>query len=383
VIDCINDVGYIDGMTAAFSFPTAIVFGPGAIGELRQRLEKLGAVKPLVVTDSGLVATATFKRAMVSAPAACPVFSGIESNPTDTQVQAATDEFRKNGCQSVIGIGGGSALDVAKIVRLKARLPQWNIGQPIPTDQALDLAPFTAIPTTAGTGSEVGRSSVVTIAGKKRVIFHPSLLAKLVILDPELTLDLPVKLTAATGADALTHCIESFTSPEFHPLCDGIALEGIRLIANALPIVTKDPRNVDARGQMLVAATMGGIAFQKDLGAAHSLAHPLSAICGMHHGLANALVLPTVMRFNASRRPRLYERVGQAMGVKQTDDRSTIDAVESLLRNTGLTMGLRANGLKDEQLATLADQAFEDDCHRTNPVPVTRDDLYHLYEQAM
>ena len=163
------------------------------------------------------------------------------------------------------------------------------------------LAPFIAIPTTAGTGSEVGRSSVITIDDQKLVIFHPALLANLVMLDPELTIDLPANLTAATGADALTHCIESFTSPVFHPLCDGIALEGIHLIAQALRPAVHEPANLEARGKMLIAATMGGIAFQKDLGAAHSLAHPLSAICGLHHGLANALLLPSVMAFNARR----------------------------------------------------------------------------------
>jgi alcohol dehydrogenase class IV len=370
-------------MTSAFSFPTAIVFGPGAIGELSERLKKIGAAKPLFVTDAGLVNTPTFKRAISSAPAGSPVFSEIESNPTEAQAQAATDALVANKCESVIALGGGSAIDVAKIIRLKARLPQWKIEQTIPEDQITNLPPLVAIPTTAGTGSEVGRSSVITVAGKKRVIFHPALLARLVILDPELTIDLPAKLTAATGADALTHCIESFTSPVFHPLCDGIALEGIRLIAQALSTAVNEPRNLDARGKMLVAAAMGGIAFQKDLGAAHSLAHPLSAICGLHHGLANALVLPEVMKFNASRKPGLYARVGQAMDVKKPDDTNTIATVGWLLTGAGLRMGLRNHGVKESQLASLADQAFEDECHRTNPVPVTRDDLYHLYEQAM
>jgi alcohol dehydrogenase class IV len=245
------------------------------------------------------------------------------------------------------------------------------------------LAPFIAIPTTAGTGSEVGRSSVITIGGQKQVIFHPSLLAKLVILDPELTVDLPPKLTAATGADALTHCIESFTSPEFHPLCEGIALEGIRLIARSLSDAVKKPSDLEARGNMLIAATMGGIAFQKDLGAAHSLAHPLSAICGLHHGLANALVLPLVMKFNAVRKSGLYLRVGEAMGLPHASDETTIAAVEQLLRDIGIAPGLRQHGVRDDQLDALADQAFADSCHKTNAVPVTREDLRRLYEQAI
>jgi alcohol dehydrogenase class IV len=370
-------------MLSVFSFPTTIRHGPGSTAELSERMRAIEAVKPMIVTDKALVATAAFQRALAAAPRGCHLFSGVESNPTEAQVRQATAEFLQHGCGSVIGVGGGSAIDVAKVIRLCARLPQWQLAQPIPGGLIGDLPPLVAIPTTAGTGSEVGRSSVITVGGKKRVIFHPALLAKLVILDPELTVDLPAKLTAATGADALTHCIESFTSTVYHPLCDGIALEGIRLIAQALPVAVKEPKNLDARGKMLVAATMGGIAFQKDLGAAHSLAHPLSAICGLHHGLANALVLPAVMRFNAARKPGLYVRVGQAMGMQQTDDRGTIEAVESLLRGTGLTMGLRAHGVTEVQLASLAEQAFEDDCHRTNPAPVTRDELFDLYQQAM
>jgi alcohol dehydrogenase class IV len=198
------------------------------------------------------------------------------------------------------------------------------------------LAPFIAIPTTAGTGSEVGRSSVITMDGRKRVLFHPALLAAFVILDPELTADLPARLTAATGADALTHCIESYTSTVFHPLCDGIALEGLHLIAHALPRAVKNGNDLEARGQMLIAAMMGGIAFQKDLGVVHSLSHPLSTMCGLHHGTANALTLPASMEFNAARRPGLYRRVGVALGLNDPDDRATIAFVRSFLEGIGL-----------------------------------------------
>lgn len=370
-------------MTAIFSFPTTIVFGPGSVRELAERLTKLGSRSPLAVTDPGLVATAAFRKAMAAVSREAHVFSGVKSNPSEGDVEAATEAYLKDSCDSVIGIGGGSALDVAKIVRLRVKLPQWTLRQPVPDQPFGQLAPFVAIPTTAGTGSEVGRSSVIMLDGQKRVIFHPALLAQLVILDPELTVDLPPHLTAATGADALTHCIESFTSPNFHPLCDGVALEGIRLIADALPRAVKEPHDVDARGKMLVAATMGGIAFQKDLGAAHSLAHPLSSMCGLHHGLANALVLPAVMKFNAARKPGLYKRVGIGMGLKDPTDAATIAAVESLLRNVGIAPGLRKHGVNDSQLPSLADQAFADGCHQTNPVPVTPDDLHGLYWEAM
>lgn len=366
-------------MTAAFAFPTTIVFGPGSVNELRERLVTLGATNPLVVTDPGFRATDAFHAAQAAFPDGCVIYSDVQGNPTDANAEAAANVFRERNCDVVIGLGGGSALDVAKIIRLRAKLPHWSFRDPVPANETIgELVPFIAIPTTAGTGSEVGRSSVLTIDGQKRVLFHPSLLAKLVILDPRLTIDLPPKLTAATGADALTHCIESFTSPTFHPLCDGIALEGIRLIAEALPRTVKDPTDLDARGKMLIAATMGGIAFQKDLGAAHSLAHPLSAMCGLHHGLANALVLPAVMRFNARRKPELYYRVGLAMGKLDA-----VAGVAGLLREIGITPGLRAAGVRDDQLEPLADQAFADSCHRTNPVPVTRDDLLHLYREAM
>jgi len=234
-------------MATSFSFPTQIQFGTGMLGTVRSLLPALGANKPLVVTDAGLVSTPMFSGAMKVVPTNSPVYSDVKSNPSADEVEAAAVSFIKNGCDAVIGIGGGSALDVAKIVRLSVHQRRWKLADPIPADIG-ELAPFIAVPTTAGTGSEVGRSSVITIDNKKHVIFHPALLAKRVILDPSLTIDLPPKLTAATGADALTHCIESFTSPEFHPLCDGIALEGIHLIARALPIAMKEPTNIDARG---------------------------------------------------------------------------------------------------------------------------------------
>jgi 4-hydroxybutyrate dehydrogenase len=250
------------------------------------------------------------------------------------------------------------------------------------------LPPLICLPTTAGTGSEVGRSSVITLAAtrRKKVIFHPELLAKLVILDPALTVDLPPKLTAATGADALTHCIESFTCPVFHPLCDGIALEGIHLIIEALPKAFRQGNDLDARGKMLVGAAMGAVAFQKDLGVCHSLAHPLSTICGLHHGLANALCLVASMRFNAARKPGLYPRVGIACDLPvlkqpaEQADLQTIDFIDQFLAGLGLNSKLREHGVKESDLDTLAAQAWEDPCHQTNAVPVTRQDLLQLYK---
>jgi alcohol dehydrogenase class IV len=375
----------VSGMPVTFSFPTTVLFGPGTVKELPQRLAAMGATKPLVVTDKGLLGTPAFRAIEALSGGKWPVFSGVTPNPVGDDVERGAEAFRKGGCDSVVAVGGGSALDVGKVVRIRVAWPDVPLRGFNPPAKAaqVPLAPCVTIPTTAGTGSEIGRSSVIVFDGKKAVVFHPSLLAKLAILDPELTVGLPPKLTAATGADALTHCIESYTSPEFHPMCDGIALEGVRLIADALPRAVKSGGDIDARGKMQVAAMMGGVAFQKDLGAAHSLSHPLSSICGLHHGTANALTLPVVMDFNAERKPGLYRRVGEAMGIPGSSDAQAIDAVRSLLRQVGLPGGLRAHGVQESQFDALADQAFADPCHQTNPVPVTKQDLRRLYQLAM
>jgi 4-hydroxybutyrate dehydrogenase len=371
------------GMISAFSFPTNIRFGAGALAELPQQLTKFGMQKPLVVTDPGLISTAAFKSLETVSNKQWPVFSGVHPNPMIEDVEAATKAYQENKCDSVIAFGGGSALDVGKVIRISIKRP----AQPLfPFDSQADwsgLVPCITIPTTSGTGSEVGRSSVIIKDGRKQVIFHPALLASQVILDPELTRGLPPRLTAATGVDALVHCIESFTSPVFHPMCDGIALEGINLINQSLVRAVKNGNDIDARGKMQVAAMMGAVAFQKDLGAIHSLAHPLSTFCGLHHGTANALCTPFVMKFNAARVPGLYRRVGIALGLNNPDDEATINCVSNLLCEIGLAPGLHAHGVKESQLDPMSEQAFEDSCHQTNPVPVTRADLRHLYQLAL
>ena len=376
---------------STFSFPTTTLFGPGTLAELPARLAQLGCHRPLVVTDAGLLPTRAFAALLAVLGKNVAVFSGENPNPVEADVVAAAKAFREHDCDAVIAFGGGSALDAGKACRLFLKRPDLQLARYKYGDDWSGLAPCVCIPTTAGTGSEVGRSSVITPtdAHRKAVIFHPQLLAKLVILDPELTVDLPPRLTAATGLDALTHCIESFTSPSFHPLCDGIALEGIHLIVDALPRAFHDGRDLDARGKMLISAAMGAVAFQKDLGATHSLAHPLSAICGMHHGTANAVCLPHVMRFNAHRQPGLYRRVGLAANLdvlRASDgdaDWVTIEFVQNFLTGLGLGAGLASFGVKESQVDQLANEAFADACHQTNPVPVTRDDLKALYRAAL
>src|SRR5262245_55274251 len=381
---------------STFSFPTAALFGPGTISELPTRLKQMGSKRPLVVTDPGLLQTNAFgilSRTLDQKQLGktWELFHGVHSNPIEQDVADAAKAFREAGCDSVIAFGGGSAMDVGKACRLLVKRPDLKLAKFNFNDDWSGLARCICIPTTAGTGSEVGRSSVITVAGTQRrsVIFLPRLLAKLVILDPELTVDLPPTLTAATGLDALTHCIESFTSPVFQPFCDGIALEGIHLIVEALPRAYKNGKDVEARGHMLVAAAMGGVAFQKDLGATHSLAHPLSALCGMHHGTANALCLPHVMSFNAKRKPGLYRRLGLSFGLdlfKLNDHGAnavTIDFVQRLIATLGLDQGLRAYGVDEAHIDALAEQAYQDTCHQTNPVPVTKKDLKALYLSAL
>ncbi|MDB6174666.1 MAG: Iron-containing alcohol dehydrogenase [Chthoniobacteraceae bacterium] len=369
--------------TATYSFPTTIRFGAGTLRELPEHLVRLGVSNPLVVTDTGVISTSAFATLETVLRGRCGIFSNVHPNPIEADVDGAARAYSGAACDGIIAFGGGSALDVGKAVRLRILKPNLRLREFDFSADWRGLAPCIAIPTTAGTGSEVGRSSVIILNGRKKVLFHPELLPSLVILDPELTRTLPAKLTAATGADALTHCIESFTSPVFHPMCEGIALEGIQLIGRSLARAVRDGGDIEARGLMQIAALMGGVAFQKDLGATHSLAHPLSSICGLHHGLANALCLLPVMEFNAARKPGLYERVGIALGIRNADDRATIEAVRALLEEIGLKGGLRPHGVHDSHLDALVEQAFEDGCHLTNPVPVTAEDLRGLYQAAM
>jgi len=381
---------------ATFSFPTTTLFGAGTLAELPRRLDALRIRRPLLVTDPGLLSTEAFQRLDQTLGSkeqgkSWFLYYGVHPNPVERDVIQAAEAFRAAQCDGVISIGGGSPLDVGKAARLLVRRPGFDLAKFYAEPDWSGLAPFVAVPTTAGTGSEVGRSSVITLGAPKRksVIFHPQLLAKLVILDPGLSRGLPPKLTAATGADALTHCIESFTCPVFHPMCDGIALEGIRLIVEALPRAWREGDDLDARGKMLVAAAMGGVAFQKDLGVVHSMAHPLSTLCGMHHGLANALCLVAGMKFCAERKPGIYRRVGLACGLdvlKCSDaqaDQRAISFIADFLAGLGLNTKLRDHGVKPEHLDALVGQALEDPCHKTNAVPVTREDFANLYREAL
>ena len=368
-----------------FAFPTTIHFGPGARKLVAENLKAAGCKRPLLVTDKGLAALPVLGefRALLS-EINLEIFSGVEGNPTASQARAGADAYRAHRADSVIGFGGGAALDVAKVVALMAVHPgdvleyAWDHPKVRPIDKPLPH--FVALPTTAGTGSEVGRSSVISEDDThvKRIVFSAALLAKAVFADPELTLGLPANITAATGMDALTHNIESYLSPAYHPLCDGIALEGVRIIARALPLAHKDGKNIVARGDMLMGSMMGAIAFQKDLGAVHSCAHALSTVADLHHGLANALMIDHVMRFN---RPAAEEKMKELARIAGASD--LISFLVQLKKEIGIPDRLGAAGVRKDQIPRLVEVAIADICHQTNPRPCTRQDFEQLFAAAL
>lgn len=374
----------------SFRYPTQIRFGPGVRRQALQEFRDAFAVQyPLLVTDGGLTGTQAFRDMAAEMDrlwhGAWKCYSGVHPNPLEQDVEEGFEQFRDGDCDAVIGLGGGSGLDAAKAVRLKVAFPNLRLTE-IPLAEMPRLAPFCAVPTTAGTGSEVGRSSVITIPalGRKAVLGGNPMMPDLAILDAELTVGLPPHLTAATGMDAMTHAIESYVCPLFHPMCDAIALEAVRMVNRYLPKAVANGANLEARGVMLVAASMGAVAFQKDLGAAHSLAHPLSTEFGVHHGLANAVVLPTVIRFNGEVDSGQYRRVVEALELAPGSDPAAqaADAVEALNRSIGITQRLRDLKIPQESLPKLASKAVADGCHLTNPRPCTEADLLALYERA-
>jgi alcohol dehydrogenase class IV len=313
-------------------------------------------------------------------------FTDVHPNPLEEDVEAACRAYAAEGCDGVIGLGGGSARDAAKAVRLKVVFPDLTlVGMPMDRLPA-KLAPFCAIPTTAGTGSEVGRTSVITIPslGRKAGFGGPPLMANLAVLDPELTVELPPTLTAWTGMDAMSHAIESYVCPMFHPMCDAIALEAVRLVRLHLPKAFADGHDLEARGMMQMAAAMGAVAFQKDLGAGHSLSHPLSSEFGINHGLANALMLPPTIRFNGETHRAQYARVAEALGLDPGDDPAsqTADFIARFNRSIDITQRLRDLDVPRKALVDLAAGATEDACHQTNPRPCTEADMLRLYEEA-
>jgi hypothetical protein len=377
-----------------FAFPTTIHFGAGARKLVADHLKSVGCKRPLIVTDKGVAALpmlAEFQSHLAGLEVA--VFSGVWGNPVASQVMAGADAYRAHRADSVIGLGGGAALDVAKAVALMAVHdgPVLEYAWDHPKVRAMEheLPYFIALPTTAGTGSEVGRSSVISEDDThiKKILFSPKLLAKAVFADPEMTLDLPPHITAATGLDALTHNVESYLSPAYHPLCDGIALEGARIAARALPIAVREPRNIGARSDMLMASMMGAIAFQKDLGAVHSCAHALGTVMDMHHGLANGVMIDHVMRFNKSSAIDKMAELGRVVGATQATGEAGADAfigwLTALKAELKIPAKLGELNVTQSHVARLSEIAFADICHGTNPRPCTKVDFQNLFIAAI
>jgi alcohol dehydrogenase class IV len=381
-----------------FAFPTNIYFGAGARTLVAEHLRAQGLQRPLVVTDRGVAPLPLFQKFVAALPALdVALYSDIWGNPVKSQVENGVAAYRAHRADSIVGVGGGAALDVAKAIALmvvhSGDVLEYAWDHPNVRPIERDLPYFVALPTTAGTGSEVGRSSVISddVTHIKKIIFSPRLLAKAVFADPELTLDLPPSITAATGMDALTHNVESYLSPAYHPLCDGIALEGVRIAARALRPAVREPHNIQARSDMLMASMMGAIAFQKDLGAVHSCAHALSTVADLHHGLANGIMIDHVMRFNlpaaSGKMAELAHVVGVAKHTAEAGAQAFIDWLTEIKRDLAIPPTLTAYKAKRAvtraDIPALVEVAMNDTCHQTNPRPCTREDFERIFDEAI
>jgi len=372
-----------------FSFPTTVHFGSGARRLVDDYLRQQGVARPLIVTDRGLAALPMLAEFRSLLPGvAVEVFAGVHGNPARAQVAAGVEAYRAHRADAVIGFGGGAALDVAKAVALMAvhegDVLEYAWDHPQARAIVNALPHFVALPTTSGTGSEVGRSSVISHdeTHVKKIIFSPALLAKAVFADPDLTLALPPGITAATGLDALTHNVESFLSPAYHPMCDGIALEGARIAARALPLAVREPGKLAARADMMMASLMGAVAFQKDLGAVHSCAHALGTVADMHHGLANGIMIDHVMRFNADAAGEKMAELARVCGAGATAG-DFVAWLARLKREIGIPARLGEAGITAKQVPALVDVAVKDTCHLTNPKPCSADDFGRIFANAI
>jgi alcohol dehydrogenase class IV len=379
-------------LRANWSYPTAVKFGAGRISELADHCKAVGLKKPLLVTDKALATLPITAQALDILDAAGlgrAVFSDVDPNPNEGNMEAGLAVYRAGGHDGVVCFGGGSALDLGKMIALMAgqTVSVWDLED---VDDwwtradASKIAPIVAVPTTAGTGSEVGRAGVLTNSKthKKKIIFHPKLLPAVTICDPELTVGMPRFITAGTGMDAFAHCLEAYSSPFYHPMSQGIALEGMRLVLENLPKVYSNPQDMEARAQMMSAAAMGAVAFQKGLGAIHSLSHPVGAVYGTHHGTTNAVVMPMVLEFN---RAAIEDRIVRAAAYLGIDGGfSGFHAMVMDLRaQLNIPENLSAMGVEFARLDELTEMALEDPSCGGNPVVMTRENTRALYEACM
>lgn len=379
-------------LRANWSYPTAIRFGAGRIAELAEACAAAGIKKPLLVTDKGLASlpiTAATLDLMEAAGLGRAIFAEVDPNPTEINLAAGVIAYRAGGHDGVIAFGGGSGLDLGKAVAFMAgqARPVWeyeDIGDWWSRADASAIAPVVAVPTTAGTGSEVGRASVLTnsVTHEKKIIFHPKMLPSVVICDPELTVGMPQTITAGTGMDAFAHCLEAFCSPHFHPLSQGIALEGLRLVKEYLPRAYADGTDIEARAQMMAAAAMGAVAFQKGLGAIHAISHPIGAVHHTHHGTTNAVVMQAVLRFN---RAAIEERITQAAAYLDIEGGfdGFYDFVGALNAELGIPASLTALGVVNPDLEALTASALQDPSTGGNPVEMTTENTRALLEACL
>jgi alcohol dehydrogenase class IV len=378
--------------TANWSYPTAVKFGPGRIRELADHCKAVGMKKPLLVTDKALASLPITAQALDILDAAGlgrAVFSEVDPNPNEMNMEAGLKVYRTGGHDGVVCFGGGSALDLGKMIALMVdqKVSVWDledIGDWWTRADGSKIAPIIAVPTTAGTGSEVGRAGVLTNSAthKKKIIFHPKLLPAVTICDPELTVGMPRFITAGTGMDALAHCLEAYSSPFYHPMSQGIALEGMRLVFENLPKVYANPTDLEARAHMMSAAAMGAVAFQKGLGAIHSLSHPVGAVYNTHHGTTNAVVMPMVLDFN---RHAIEDRIGMAaayLGIKGGFDGFRARVMD-LRAELAIPANLTAMGVEAARLDELTEMALEDPSCGGNPVAMTRENTRALYDACM
>ncbi|MBR58960.1 MAG: alcohol dehydrogenase [Myxococcales bacterium] len=376
-----------------WNFPTSIRFGAGRLAELPQACMELGMQRPLLVTDPGLARLDIVRQARAylrDAGLGEGLFAEVEGNPVDTNLAAGVEAFRNGNHDGVVAMGGGSALDVGKAIALMdgQTLPWWefeDIGDNYAKANADAIRPIVAVPTTSGTGSEVGRCSVIIHSeqGRKVVIFHPRMMPSQVVADPALTIGLPAKLTAAVGMDALSHNLEAFLALSYHPMADGIALEAIRLIHDWLVIAVREPTNIEARAAMMVASTAGATSFQKGLGAMHALSHPVSVKYGTHHGLTNGVVMPFVLEHN---RPVIEERVAilsRHMGLAQPTFEAFLAWVVELRSQIGIPHSLAELGVTESDIPELAPQAAADYTAAGNPLPVDATSLAEVYGRTI
>ena len=374
--------------SANWNYPTAIRFGAGRIGELADACRSLGLARPLLVTDPGLAQMPMVQEA--AAAVQTDVFSAIQPNPVGVDVEAGIAAYRAGSHDGVIAFGGGAALDVGKVIAFMSgqTRPLWDFEDKEDWWSRADpegIAPVVAVPTTAGTGSEVGRAGVILdeAQGVKKIIFHPKMMPAVVIMDPELTVGLPPHVTAATGMDALSHCLEAYCAPGFHPMADGIAVEGVKLIHDWLPRAVRDGGDLEARGNMLIAASMGATAFQKGLGGMHALSHPIGAMYRTHHGLTNAVLMPYVLDFN---RPAIEERIGRLagyVGLPEHSFQGLLDWVLKLREELSMPHALGGLGVEGEAVARIASMAEGDPSAGGNPLPFDAAAARQVLERAL